>query len=293
MYTRSLMAVRPVAGSMAKSALAAVSISGARSRVVPLSWTTDTMPLASVASTLAAAPGLLLLLIACVWSERARLADVPTVLVVDTLRPVAATFAVIACVWSERARLADVPTVLVVDALRSTAATFAVIACVWLPDALLPVDALNVPGVVSATSSALTVRPRPAPTANVRLVVRSPPPVRPAPAVSVTAERAIVESILCVWLPDALLPVDALNVPGVVSATSSALTVRPRPAPTESTPPSQVSPPPAAPIGTAVGAGALSVMPLMLVERTAARLSMRRCGVCFGMCSPTARRPAR
>ena len=38
-------------------------------------------------------------------------------------------------------------------------------ACVWLPAALLAVATVSVPGVVSATSSALTVSPAPAPTA--------------------------------------------------------------------------------------------------------------------------------
>jgi len=54
--------------------------------------------------------------------------------------------------------------------------------------------------VSTETSSALTVIPTPAPTANERLADRSPPPVNPAPAVNVTELAAFAFN--CVWIAD-------------------------------------------------------------------------------------------
>ena len=79
-------------------------------------------------------------------------------------------------------------------------AMVASMAWVWLPVLLLVLVAVSDPGVVNATSSALTVMPRPAPTANVRLALRSPPPVSPAPAVNVVAARAMVAGKSLSWM---------------------------------------------------------------------------------------------
>ena len=107
---------------------------------------------------------------------------------------------VTACVWSARASAAFVPTVPVLATVSVDAATFAVMACVWLPVLELVVAAVRVPGVVSATSSALTVIPAPAPTASVLSADKSPPPVNPAPDVIVRLVRTIVLGRSVSWI---------------------------------------------------------------------------------------------
>jgi hypothetical protein len=151
---------------------------------------------------LAAAPGLALLVIACVWSALARLLLLPVVLVLATVNVEAAPVAM-ACVWSARARLALVPAAFVVVALSPTAAAV-LIACVWL---------VLVTAFVVLASSPLGV-----PRVNVRLAVRSPPPVSPLPALTVIAERAMVLSMACVWLVAVTaLVLVAVALPGVPS----------------------------------------------------------------------------
>src|SRR5690606_32227336 len=103
-----------------------------------------------------------------------------------------------------------------------------VMACVWLPLALLEEDTVSVPGVVSATSSALTVMPLPAPTASTPAEC-----VSPAPA---SADRFCQAATV-----PAPVPTNWYVDPGVMP-TVSAPTVMSVPAPTSSTPEEYVKP---------------------------------------------------
>ena len=99
-----------------------------------------------LASRLAAAPGLLLDVMAWLWSLRAKLVALPSALVVLTLKAVDGAAATMACVWSLRAGFVLVPAA----ALASGVIVLMV-------------------GVPHSKSS-------------VTLLVNAPPPVKPEPA---------------------------------------------------------------------------------------------------------------
>jgi hypothetical protein len=84
----------------------------------------------------------------------------------------------------------------------------------------------------------------------------------------------LLDVTACEWLPLALFVLDTVSVPGVVSATSSAFTVMPRPAPTASTPDENVRPAPPAVVASATES-ALTVMPLPAPTFSAPLLNVR------------------